>query len=58
MSLYDVNDITNFKGDIIESICYLPIKYFDTYEGMQSYDLSHDDIVILMRDYNFMPKII
>lgn len=48
--LYDVNDITNFKGDIIESICYLPIKYFDTYEDMQSYDLSHDDIVILMRD--------
>lgn len=38
--LYDVNDITNFKGDIIESICYLPIKYFDTYEGMQNHEAT------------------
>lgn len=48
--LYNINDITNYKDDIIESICYIPIKYFDTYEDMQSYDLSHDDIIALMRD--------
>lgn len=48
--LYDIRDINNFENDIIESICYIPIKYFDTYEDMQSYDLSHDDLIALMRD--------
>ena len=48
--LYDISDNTNFKDDIIESICYIPIKYFDTYEDMQDYDLSYNDITMLMRD--------
>ncbi len=48
--LYDISDNINFRNDIIESICYIPIKYFDTYEDMQSYDLSHNDITMLMRD--------
>lgn len=48
--LYDMNDMANFKDDIIESICYIPIKYFDTYKEMQNYGLSRDDIVMLMCD--------
>lgn len=48
--LYDVNDITNFKDDIIESICYIPVKWLDDLDEMQNYILSQEDIIMLMRD--------
>ena len=48
--LYDVSDFSNFKDDVIESICYIPVKWFENAEDMKNYNLNTEDLVILMRD--------
>ncbi|MDE7476748.1 MAG: hypothetical protein K2M91_02170 [Lachnospiraceae bacterium] len=48
--LYNVRDFSNFKDDVIESICYIPVKWFDSLEEMQGYILTQEDLVMLMRD--------
>ncbi|MCM1219611.1 MAG: hypothetical protein NC548_34455 [Lachnospiraceae bacterium] len=48
--LYDIHDFSNFKDDRIESICYIPVRWFDSLGEMQNYVLSQKDLVMLMRD--------
>lgn len=48
--LYNIHDFNNFKNDKIESICYIPVKWFENAEDMKNYNLNTEDLVILMRD--------
>lgn len=48
--LYDVSDFSNFKDDVIETICYIPVKWFENAEDMKNYNLNTEDLVMLMRD--------
>lgn len=48
--LYDIGDFSNFKDDTIQSICYLPMRGFDTLKKLKSYKVKKKDLIILMRD--------
>lgn len=47
-----------FKDESFKSICFLPIRLFDTSEEMLNYNITQQDLVYLMRDILGYKKLI